>query len=400
MIWHILDVRAIWVKEFASALAAQAPTLGWCPRITNGGMFRNDEEEITLDDPPLQIRYFPLQRGFARFPMNLIAGEGERLTQRLLRQTDVNEAYLVCCSPHYAEVAERWPGPVIYYATDLFAAWGEDPKRIASFERRMCKVADLICPDSQRIADHLITKCGCSEDKIHISPMATRSKNLLDKPATHPFDLPSDISDLPRPIAGVIGNLAANMDWELLQETIERTPWLSWLFVGPTEMSVPEPRQNNARQALIGRNGQVCFVGEKPYSALRNYARAIDVAILPYRKREPTYSGSSTRFYEHLAACRPILATRAFEELVHKEPLLKLVDTSEQMTNEIEILRDSGFCDGFEALRWETSQDQTWEVRVLTMSKAISSRIPPVARTIERASTASSSNLSCQDVVG
>src|SRR5438105_723720 len=103
MIWHVLDVRAIWVKEFASALAAQAPTLGWCPRITNGGMFRNDEEEITLDDPRLQIRYFPLQRGFARFPVNLIAMEGERLTQRLLRRTEnVNESYLVCCSPHYA----------------------------------------------------------------------------------------------------------------------------------------------------------------------------------------------------------------------------------------------------------------------------------------------------------
>ena len=35
---------------------------------------------------------------------------------------------------------------------------------------------------------------------------------------------------------------------------------------------------------------------------LAAYARAFDVAVLPYRRVEPTYSGSSTRFYEHLAA--------------------------------------------------------------------------------------------------
>ena len=88
MIWHVLDVRAIWVKEFAAALAEEAPTLGWCPRITGDGMFRNHEEESTLEDPHLQIRYFPLQRGFAKFPVTLIAREAERLTRRLLRRSE------------------------------------------------------------------------------------------------------------------------------------------------------------------------------------------------------------------------------------------------------------------------------------------------------------------------
>src|SRR2546430_7224087 len=222
MIWHVLDVRAVWVKEFAAALAKEVPTLGWCPHITGDGMFRNHEEESTLEDPHLQIRYFPLQRGFAKFPVTLIAREADRLKRRLIRRSDnATESPLICCSPHYAAVAERWPGPVIYYVTDLFVAWGEDPKRIASFERRMCRVADLVCPDSRRIADHLISGCGCPDDKIHISPMATRAKHLLSEPATYPFDLPADISDMSRPIAGVIGNLAANMDWVMLQETVE-----------------------------------------------------------------------------------------------------------------------------------------------------------------------------------
>ncbi|HJZ81775.1 MAG TPA: hypothetical protein VKD91_15570, partial [Pyrinomonadaceae bacterium] len=109
-IWHVLDVRAIWIKEFAAALAAQTPTLGWCPRITSTGVFRQREDEVSLTDPELRIRYFPLQRGFARFPVKLIAGEAHRLSLRLFRRTDnPNDSVVVCCSPHYAPVAERWP---------------------------------------------------------------------------------------------------------------------------------------------------------------------------------------------------------------------------------------------------------------------------------------------------
>lgn len=376
MIWHVLDVRAIWIKEFASALGRQAPVLGWLPHISNVGVLRNDEHEEMFPDPPLRIRHFPLQRGFARVPISMLAREGSRIAKRIKQSSDDAPAsVLICCSPHYVDVARRWPGPVIYYVTDLFVAWGESPKRIRALDRRMCKVADLVFPDSRRIAQYLITEADCSERIIQVSPMATRGSNLLSAPHIAPFSLPSDVSDMPRPIAGVIGNLAANMDWELIQQAVERTPWLSWVLVGPTEMPVPEPKQNQARHSLMKQGGRVRFVGYKPYCALRDYARAVDVAILPYRKREPTYSGSSTRFYEHLAACRPMLATRGFEELLHKEPLLKLVDSAEQMAVEIETLQRSGFRDGYEEMRWRASLNETWEARASAMRKALEARV-------------------------
>jgi len=372
MIWQVLDVRAIWIKEFASALAKQAPTLGWLPRIRNIGMLRNDEHEETLDDPYLRIRLFPLQRGFARFPVTFLAREGNRIARRLTRRSeDAAASPLICCSPHYAAVAERWPGPVIYYVTDLFVAWGENLRRIIALDQRMCEVADLVFPDSCRIAQYLVADAECSEDIIHISPMATRAANLLSGPTDVPAKLPPDISDMRRPVAGVVGNLAANMDWELILETVERTPWLSWVFVGPTEMPVPDSRQDMARNYVVKRGGRVRFVGPKPYGALRDYARALDVAILPYKKREPTYSGSSTRFYEHLAACRPMVATRGFEELLHKQPLLKLVDSTEQMANELAKLRDDRFTDGYEEMRWRASLNETWEARASTMRSVL-----------------------------
>jgi glycosyltransferase involved in cell wall biosynthesis len=164
-------------------------------------------------------------------------------------------------------------------------------------------------------------------------------------------------------VAGVIGNLAMNMDWLFLEDAIAKTPDVSWVLVGPTDMSIPAAAQSEARSRLLGRRGRIRFTGAKPYGELARYARAFDVAVLPYRKQEPTYSGSATRFYEHLAACRPMLATRGFHELLSKEPLLRLVDSGEEASEAIGSLRRTGFRDGFEEMRWRASREGTWQVR-------------------------------------
>jgi len=377
MIWHILDVRSVWIKEFTAALSAQVDTLGWCPQITGTGMFRDSESETKLPDPELRVRYFPLQRGFAKFPINVIAREAERVSRRILQRTErAADSVLICTSPHYAPVAERWPGLVVYYVTDLFIAYGDNPAFVTALDRRLCEAADLVCPNSDRIAEYLIQSAGCDPQKLSIIPNATRQVNILPAPSFHStVEVPADVRDLSKPFAGVLGNLAANMDWLLLEEVVARTSWLSWVFVGPTEMEISDPRQRDARHRLQQLGGRIRFVGAKPYSQLQDYARAMDVAVLPYRKSEPTYSGSPTRFYEHLAAGRPIIATRGFAELLKKEPLLRLVDTAEEMTVALEELRAKDFRDGQETLRWNTSQTETWEERASMMRNALNKQI-------------------------
>jgi hypothetical protein len=109
----------------------------------------------------------------------------------------------------------------------------------------------------------------------------------------------------------------------------------------------------------------------KPYGELQKYARCVDVAVLPYRKKEPTYSGSSTRFYEHLAAGRPMVATRGFAELLEKVPLVTLVDTPGQMSVALSELMAKGFQDGYELARWEASRKGTWEERARVLRATI-----------------------------
>lgn len=374
--WHILDVGSIWMREFASAMARVEPVTAWWPEMRNFGAFESWERPESIPQPALDVVRYPLQRGYARFPVRSVLPFQIAMLKRLrARGGDEQRTALICSTPFYAPVAEQWKGPVVYYVTDLTAGYASlDAAQVKGLDRRMCRTATVVCPNSRRLVEYLTTEAGCAPDKITVVPNATRESNISPVPLLEPQPLPPGAEDLERPVAGVVGNLSGNLDWPLLAEVVERTPWLSWLFVGPTE-PVRQKVLSEAR-ARVMANPRARFVGAKPYGELQGFARSFDVAILPYLKIEPTYSGSSTRFYEHLAACRPMLATRGFAELLEKPPLLELVDTPDEMIAGLERLRSLGFKDHLERARWEASRTGTWEERVRMLTAALEQRLP------------------------
>lgn len=368
--WQVLDVGSIWMREFASALAEQVPIVAWQPEMVRAGFGVGTDRREQVADPPLEIRRFALQRGYSRAPVRWVLRFERRVLRLLLGAcVDAERSPLICTTPFYAPVAELWPGPVIYYATDLTVGYdGLDPEQVRGLDRRMCRVARAVCPNSRRIAEYFVGDAGCHPEKIRVVPNATRVANVPARALEKPGELPADVADLPRPLAGVIGNMAGNMDWVLVRGAMEKTPWLRWVFVGPVGKALADREQSLAR-AWVQQSGR--FVGAKPYGELQRYARSFDVAVLPYCKKEPTYSGSSTRFYEHLPAGRPMVATRGFAELLEKEPLLKLVDTPEQVVAAMEQLRSTEFCDGLEMARWEASRLSTWQERARMLRRSI-----------------------------
>ena len=376
MTWHVLDIGSVWVKEFASALSSFAPTLGWSPVMSWTGLFECWERSDELLDPPLQLRHFPLQRGYHRSPLSSLVRLGAVQSRRMRAVAgSPADSPLVCTTPFYAPVAEKWDGPVIYYQTDLTYGYGHvDPAAVLAHDRRLCRIATAVCPNSRRVGDYMVQLAGCDPDKITVIPNATRQSNILNEAPNGPGPLPDDIADLPHPIVGVIGNLAGNLNWSLLLAAIDGTPQMTWVFVGPTTMDIEEQSEQARRRQLLERGGRVRFVGPKPYKALQQYARSFDAAILPYRRKDPTYSGSSTRFYEHLAACRPMIATRGFEELLRKEPLLTLVDTADELVQKLEDLARVQFDDGLTAARWAASRQGTWHNRALGVIEALGTR--------------------------
>ncbi len=364
--WHILQMSGPLDAEFASALAELAPVTAWEPRRTLTPWSQASDAPVLHADAGnnFTTRSFPLLRGYAKPALAPFARTGPVLAKLLGAHGSVpGQDVLVCTVPYFAPVAERWPGPVVYWLTDAInhypSSSGID---VPALDRRMCRAATLLCPNSARLRDYLVQQADADPSNILIVPNATRQANVFASAPSTPAPLPAPAAHLQRPVVGVVGNLAGNLDWLLLDEATQRTPDMHWLFVGPTDMAIPDEAHRHARQRVLER-GNTLFVGRQPYGDLAAYARSFDVAVLPYRKCEPTYSGSSTRFYEHLAACRPMLATRGFEELLHKEPYLKLVDTPDDLVNALHHLAKTNFEDGYAPLRWQASLTATWQAR-------------------------------------
>jgi glycosyltransferase involved in cell wall biosynthesis len=392
--WNLLQVSDVLDLEFASALAERVPVLAWEPQrlFRPGRIAPGSEQESSAgslerfslpagsEEPGcgLRIRSLPLLRGFARAPLRRFARTGPKIVERFLRQTaDPERTPLICTVPYFAEVAELWPGPVIYWLTDLIAEYAKaDRAEVMRLDRRMCAAATLLCPNSLRLQQYLVEQAGADAHKVQILPNATRASNVLPTSPTRTGRRPAIIEDVPGPIAGIIGNLAGNMDWALLESMIASTPWLHWIFVGPVSMTIDDPVARRTRDALM-QHPRTHFVGRQPYGELASFARAFDVAVLPYRRCEPTYSGSSTRFYEHLAACRPMIATPGLEELTRKEPLLTLVETADEAILALQALRLCNFDDGLLEMRWRESQFNTWQSRAQVMQHALESLLQP-----------------------
>jgi len=269
--------------------------------------------------------------------------------------------------PHLAPLAQDFRDATrVYYVCDNFKGydgWGEG--FVDRREREMVKYMDHIFCVSNRIRCRFIEEYGLEEKRIHLSPNATVSEWVPQSPLKSAADLPPEVKHISRPVAGIVGTMGENTDFALLIEVAKRTPWLRWLLVGPM-LPIENEEQANSRLRFLGMQ-QIRYIGARPYEYLGRIVRSLDVAIMPYRKREPTFSGSSVRLFDHLAAGRPIIATRGCAQCEEYAAVLHLVDTPDDMCAVLTRLRDSNFDDGLCEARWKMSLENTWDRRASEM---------------------------------
>ncbi len=361
----VFDVRSIWVTELARALATEIPTTGLRPSIDNLGLLHRAARPLNSEGA-LNVFACRLQRGWWR---SALFSERRKLVAFVRSRAAMNPTTCVIfTSPHYASVAGAFRAcTTAYYVTDNFRACFPEEPAIAALEAKLAACVSHVFPNSERIRRFFVDEAKVEDDRLTVIPNGVRSENVPRVPLDAPSEPPAEMPPIPRPWALVMGNLAANTDWPLLEAVVGETWWLHWVFVGPTEMRCASDAHERIRRRLMETGGRVHFLGWQPPARLNGFARACDVAVLPYMKREPTYSGSSTRSYEHFAAGRPILASEGFAELLQRQPLVKVCRSAEEMIFVLQSLKQSSFRDGYETERWRLAKESTWNHRAARM---------------------------------
>jgi hypothetical protein len=187
--------------------------------------------------------------------------------------------------------------------------------------------------------------------------------------------------DLATPLIGYFGSWASWFDVDLVRTVAQKHP--EWTFVligsGPADMSG------------LSQLANVKLIGEVPYHSLPAYLSEFDACIIPFKLLPVTATTDPVKFYEYLAAGKPVIATD-LPELRPYRDMVCLAGTPSEFEQSIKraLAEDT---DDKRRQRKAFAQRHSWPSRFLDYDQEIRelSGAHVVSRTVEPGTSYSTS---------
>src|SRR5262245_17088883 len=258
--------------------------------------------------------------------------------------------------PASAEVAgclgERM---VVYHCVDEYSEFtGADKTGLLALERRLlekshCVIvsSDLLLKNKQRHNRNtfLVTH---GVDVAHF-------RQACD-PAT---TIPDDIRSLRKPIIGFFGLIADWVDLPLVRFLAQSRPHWTFVLIGKVV---------TALEAFDGLPNVHVFE-QKPYASLPGYAKAFDVALLPFVVNELTLAANPLKLREYLAAGLPVVSS-AIPEAEKLKDILYTARDHAHFLHLIQSIIDSKKT-GPQMSISQQMDAESWDAKVEELSKIV-----------------------------
>ena len=269
--------------------------------------------------------------------------------RRALRKAGFHRRITWFVVPHPGFMAKHLGEELcVYYCIDDYAAHpGVDANLIAARDDELTKTADLV----------FVAPPALLASKREINPHTVFAPHGVDvelfgkaqDPAT---EIPAAARNLPKPVIGYFGSIHEWIDVELIEWLARARPEWSFLLIGHAAVDV----------AALRALSNVHLIGPRPYRTLPAWAKAFDVAIIPYRMNRQVENANPLKLREYLACGKPIVSVRN-AEIEKFSRWVRIADGRQAFLDEIEgALRDERA--EMPAERRAAVADQTWDRRV------------------------------------
>jgi Glycosyl transferases group 1 len=249
-----------------------------------------------------------------------------------------------------AEARRRFGWKIVYDCMDEWDSFPGMKAELVSAEERLVAEADLVTVSARRLFDKWQGR----------NPRVELVRNAADY--TH-FAAPSAgrlLDDVPHPIVGYFGAIAAWFDVALLASVAKQRPAYSFVLIGGVFDVDVTP---------LSALPNVHLLGQQPYARMPAYLRAFDTCVIPFVVNEITAATDPVKFYEYLSLGKPVVSTHMPELEPHRE-LLYLADDADDFLRQL----DRAVAENDEELRTRRialARANTWAMRAEAMRRAI-----------------------------
>ncbi|WP_321798796.1 glycosyltransferase [Caballeronia sp. J97] len=252
---------------------------------------------------------------------------------------------------------------VVFHCVDEIKAQPDMPvAELECAERELVSRSDICFVTSQ----HLLDTRQAWNDNTHYFPNVADFSHFQSAMGDG-VSIHDDLARIPGPRIGFIGALSAyKVDFELISEMARRHPEWSIVLIGKVGEG-----ERNTDVSRLKQHANIHLLGPRPYGDLPGYLKGLDVAILPCRINDYTRAMFPMKFFEYLAAGKPVVSTQlhALRDYGH---VARLAGTHDEFIEAVAAaLRGEGAT--LDA-RLEAAREQTYEVRTQKMLDLIYGR--------------------------
>jgi len=191
-------------------------------------------------------------------------------------------------------------GYLVYHCVDEIKAQpGMNTAILETAEERLTKKSDIVFASSHLLAETRSVWNPNTHYLPNVADFEHFSKAL--KPETL---VPDDLAEIKGPRLGFIGAISGyKLDFKLIREIATKRPDWSIVLIGQVGEGDPGTDITHL-QGLPNLH----LMGPRPYDQLPAYLKGIDVALLPNMINEYTDAMFPMKFFEYLAAGRPVVS--------------------------------------------------------------------------------------------
>jgi glycosyltransferase involved in cell wall biosynthesis len=286
--------------------------------------------------------------------------------KRAMRHAGIGRCISWFVVPHPGFMAGRLDETLcVFYCIDDYAAHpGVDVAMIEARDRDLSRRADVLFVAPPALLD---AKRALNPNTFY-APHGV-DVELFARAADPATEIPAGARDLVSPVVGFYGSLHDWIDLPLIEWLAMQRPQWNFLLVGHAAADV----------STLRARANVRLVGAQPYATLPAWAKAFDVAIIPYRQNRQVANANPLKLREYLATGKPIVSTHNAEI----EKFSRWVRIADDHAGFLAALDDvlAGEPAGAAAERMAAVADQSWDRRVddvlATVNAALAARLSP-----------------------